>query len=204
MRPEAHAFDRLVEWAMRLFLCLFVLSMPGSSARSILYERVAPPLPDSLRDRDARVDALIETPDHAPIAKARIRALAVLDDGVHLAGESMTDSHGHASLASLPHGATWIIADAPGRARGSTMLALEAGSRAVTLTLDIEHTLDVEVKDDHGAALAEAEIEVTAGDPLPVGARTQANGVAHVRRLGAGPFIHFPTNIQVPRPGGRE
>lgn len=181
--------------------------MPGSEMRPITFERMAPPIPDSMKDRDAALDVLVETPEHVPIAKARVRALAALDDGVHLAGEAMTDAKGHASLTKLPHGATWILADAHDRARGSTMLVLETGSRSIALELEAEHTLDVDVKDDHGAPLASAEIEVVGADPLPVGSRVEIDGHTHVDRLGPGPWIvtaRAPGYEEITRHGVKE
>ena len=198
-----HALD----WAIRLFLCLFVASMPGSVTRPLTFERVAPPIPDSLKNRDASIDVLVETPEHAPIAGARVRALASLDDGVHLAGEATTDAKGHAWLTKLPPGATWILADARDRARGSTMLVLETGAPSITLELESEHTLDVDVKDDHGAPLANAEIEVVGADPLPVGSRVEIDGRARVGRLGAGPWIvtaRAPGYEEITRHGVKE
>src|ERR1019366_2361175 len=52
-----------------------------------------------------------------------------------------------------------------------------------------EHATDVEVHDDHGSPLNSAEIEVVAADPLPLGARTNVEGKAHVGRLSGGPFV---------------
>lgn len=170
-------------------MCLFVATLPGSSLRPIFYERVAPPLPAEVKERDASVDVLVETPEHVPIANARVRALAVLDRNVHLAGEMATDAQGHAAIGKLPRAAHWIVADAPGHARGATMVVLESTTRTVTLTLGAEHSLDIEVHDDHGVPINFAEIEIVAGDPLPLGARTRLDGKAHVGRLSAGPFL---------------
>ncbi|MGH7327586.1 MAG: carboxypeptidase regulatory-like domain-containing protein, partial [Polyangiaceae bacterium] len=181
--------------------------MPGSTTRPILFERVAPPIPDSLKNRDSALDVLVETLDHAPVRNARVRALSALDDGVHLAGEAMTGANGHASLAKLPHGATWILVDAHDLARGSTMLVLEKGSRSISLELENEHTLDVDAKDDHGAPLANAEIEIVGADPLPIGSRVEMDGSAHVGRLGPGPYIvtaRAPGYEEITRHGVKE
>lgn len=182
-------FDRIANIVLRLFLGLFIATMPGASLRPVVYERVAPPVPDEVRDRNASVVATIENPDHTPIANAHVRALAVLDQVVHLAGEAHSNREGTATIGRLPRAACWIVADAPNHARASTMVVLDASARDVTLTLGTEHSLDVEVNDDHGSPLNSAEIEVTASDPLPLGARTSADGKAHVGRLSAGPFV---------------
>jgi hypothetical protein len=182
-------FDRISQIVLRLFLALFIATLPGASLRPVVYERVAPPVPDEVRDRNASVVATVENADHTPIANARVRALAVLDQTVHLAGEATTDAKGLASITKLPRAACWIVADAPNHARGSTMVVLDASPRNVTLTLGAEHWVDVEVHDDHGSPLNAAEIEITASDPLPLGARTGIDGKAHVGRLSGGPFI---------------
>jgi hypothetical protein len=180
--------DRIMQLVLRLFLALFIATLPGASLRPVVYERVAPPIPDEVRDRNASVVATLENPDHTPIANAHVRVLAVLDQVVHLAGEATSNREGTATIAQLPRAACWIVADAPNHARGSTMVVLDAAPREVTLTLGAEHSLDVQVDDDHGSPLNRAEIEITASDPLPLGARTSSDGRAHVGRLGAGPF----------------
>jgi|GEM_PF-268012 len=131
--------------------------------------------------------------DATPIEGARVQALAVIDGKVHLAGAGITGADGKALIDGLPRAEHWIVAEAPGRARASTPLALGTvaaeGPRPVLLVLGPEHTLDVEVVSEQGAPIASAEVEVTARDPLPVGARAGADGRAHVDRLSAGPYI---------------
>lgn len=190
-----------------LFLALFVASMPGDGTRPVVFERIAPPVPDSVKDRDATLDVTVETPDHQPIRGARVRALAVLDDTVHLAGEGTTDAHGALRLAKLPRASHWILADAPGKARASTMIALGAGTQAAHLVLAPEHVLEVDVKDDRGAPLATAEVEITSGDPLPLGARAQKDGHVQVGRLASGPYVvtaRAPGYEEITRHGVKE
>src|SRR5262249_59016549 len=123
-----------------------------------------------------------------PIAGARVRACAILDGRADAAGDVRTDASGLATLRSLPQAEHWIVAEAPGRARASQMVVVVAGARRLDLALGPEHTLDVDVKDEQGAPMAGAEIAVRGPDPFPVGARTDASGLAHVTRLGEGPF----------------
>ncbi len=59
----------------------------------------------------------------------------------------------------------------------------------MTLTLLPERSVDVDVVDDNGAPIAGAELEATGADPLPVGARTDAQGFAHVGRLAGERFV---------------
>jgi hypothetical protein len=118
-----------------------------------------------------------------------VRALAVDDDRAFLASQRDTDAQGRAHLDGLPRGEAWILAEAAGRARGSTRLAVDGPLRAVAIDLAPEHTLDVVARDEAGAPVAGAELEVVApGDPLPVGARTGVDGRALVGRLSVGPW----------------
>lgn len=178
-----------VATALRIVALLVLAMVPGSRTRPIVIERVAPPVPEEVKDRDAEVHVYVRAQEGGPLRGARVQALAVLDGEVHLAGRAETDAAGEASLTKLPRAEHWIVADSPGRARADTMVALTAGRRDVTLTLEREHTVDVEVKDEQGRPVAGAEIEVNGKDPLPVGARTGAAGDAHVGRLGAGPYL---------------
>lgn len=177
----------------RLFLALamlFVASWPGSVTRAWVVERVAPPVPDAIRERDGAIDVRVSTPDGAPIGGARVRALAVLDDRAHLAAEGVTDAAGALRLTGLPRAAHWVLADAPGRARGATMVATGGGSTSdAAIALEPEHVLDVAVVDEGGRAVAGAELEITGRDPLPIGARTGEDGRARVGRLTQGPFV---------------
>jgi hypothetical protein len=157
----------------------------------------APPVPSDLEDREGRVDVTVTTLEGAPVEGAHVRALAIVDDRAYLADARDTDRRGVAHLTRLPQGEAWILADANGRARASTRLAIDpAGGnvRPVGIALGPEHVLEVVVKDELGAPIAGAEIEVgfvvpaAGADPLPVGARTGADGHARVGRLGAGPW----------------
>ena len=150
-------------------------------------------LPARIREVDSRDGALDVTvrsaPDGVPIAGAHVRALAIVDDRAELAGSRDTDAQGRAHFAGLLRGEAWILADATGRARGSTRLAIDGSGRVVALDLAPEHTLEVVARDDVGGPVAAAELEVAAaGDPLPIGGRTGADGRALVGRLGAGPW----------------
>jgi len=168
---------------------LFMAAIPGSAIRPIVYERVAPPVPETIRDRDAALDVDVRTSEGERLPFARVRALAVIDGRVHAAGEGTTDGEGFVHIEHLPRAEHWVLADAPGRARGATSVALTQGTRSVVLSLEAEHFLDLDVKDERGGGLAGVEIEVTGRDPLPVGARTDLDGRARVGRLTRGPYV---------------
>jgi len=168
--------------------------IPASvSLVQVVFERGAPPLPtNDAEARDATIDVRARDEVGAPIAGARVRVLALRDEAdgrrAYAAGEGTTGRDGHVRLLRLPRGEAWVTADAEGRARGSSAVVLEKGDRAIDVVLATGHRLDVEVKDERGAAIAGAEIEAAEADPLPVGARAGADGVAHVTRLSAPPW----------------
>ena len=168
--------------------------IPASVALvEVVYERSAPPLPpDDASARDASIDVRARDEKGAPVGGARVRVLALRDEAdgrrAYAAGEGTAGPDGHVRLLRLPRGEAWITADAEGRARGSSAVVLERGDRSVELVLVAGHRLDVEVKDERGEAIAGAEIEAAQADPLPIGARTGADGMAHVTRLGAPPW----------------
>ncbi len=146
-------------------------------------------MPTDTKNRDGAVDVTVRGVEGPPIAGARVRAWAMLGDRPYLADARDTDVGGHARLSRLPRADTWILVDAPARARGSTHVAIDAGSRAVSIELAAAHAIDVSINDELGAPMSGAEIEVVAaGEPLPVGSRTGPEGLVRVDRLGAGPW----------------
>ena len=192
-RPAARAL------ALAALVVLGLGGIPGATSRPLSDELagpVGPAPPDGVggHERDGAIDVTVRgAPDSTSIARplpgAHVRALSIVDDRAYLADARDTDAQGHARLAKLPRGDTWLLADAPGRARGSTHLTVDAAPRSVTLDLAPERAFDVAVNDDLGAPVAGAAIEVVAPvDPLPVGARAGDDGRAHVGRLGAGPW----------------
>jgi len=163
--------------------------VPGSVTRPILFERTTVPLPPS-PDHDARLQVVVRALDgQAPLAHARVRVLAIVDDRAYLAGSAETDALGRAELRSLPRAAAWILVDADGYARVSTQRVLADATTSLGFQLPRAHSLDVSVSDDLGAPLPSAQVEVSGTDPLPVGARVDAHGHADIPRLGEGPWI---------------
>jgi len=176
--------------AAAIGVILSVGGIPGTHSHPVTPDLAPPPVPTEVKDRDAAVDLLVrDGPGGPPLGGARVRLFSILDDRAYLAAGTLTDGTGRAHLVGLPHGEAWILAEAPRRARSSTRLVLVAETRAVEIDLSANHAIEVAVKDDAGALVAGADIEVLAHeDPLPVGARTGADGTAHVDRLGAGPW----------------
>lgn len=184
---------------------LFVASWPGAAVRAVTVPLVVvPAVPKEITGRDGILDVVVhavdvgskgdpakdstDKSDKPVLAGARVHAFAILDGRAHAAGEAETDADGRATLRDLPQAEHWIVAEAPGRARASQMVVVVSGARRLDLELGPEHTVDVLVKDEQGAPMSSAEIEVRGPDPFPVGARTGADGRAHVGRLGEGPY----------------
>ena len=176
--------------AMVVLVVLAVGGIPGSSLRPVLRDLTTPPVPSDVKDRDGVLDVTVhDGAGGPPLAGARVSALALIEGRAYLADARETSASGVVHLTGLPRGEAWVLADAPHKARGSTRLVIEPAPRAVAIDLSPEHAIDVAVKDELGEPVADAELEVSAqADPLPVGARTAADGVAHVGRLGAGPW----------------
>jgi len=180
---------RVARLALVVLTVFVVGTLPGSSTRAVVFERVVQPLPPS-PDHDvvARVH-VVRTADRAPVAHARVRALAMVDDRAFLAAAGDTDRTGEAVLRELPHAATWFLVDADGFARASTERVLTGAPLSIELHLVPAHHLALTVRDDLGQPVRGAEVEVSGGDPLPVGARTDEAGRAEVGRLAEAPWI---------------
>ncbi len=162
--------------------------IPGSAVRRFESDFVAPPVPTDVEGRDARVDVTVRDAD-GPLRGARVQALAIIDDRAYLAAARQTDAEGHARLDGLPEGPLWILAGARGHARGSSHLVATEVPATVDMMLDAEHWVDASVRDELGAPVGGAEVEVTAPkDDLPFGATTGLDGSARIARLPAGPW----------------
>lgn len=173
------------------FFCLFYVgTWPGAALRPRALEPllVALPVPETLGDRDGVLTVRVTGADQVALSGIRVRAFALLEGRAHDAGDTTTDTQGHATLTRLPHAEHWIVAEAAGHARASQMVVITTGPRTLDLELADEHVLDVVVNGDQGAGVPFAEIEVRGSDPFPVGARTDATGHARVVRLGEGRY----------------
>ena len=128
-------------------------------------------------------------PGGPALARARVQAFVILDDRAYLAGAGESGAPGRVHLEGLPHGETWILADAQRHARASSRLIVTAGVRDLRMELGPEHGFEVTVHDELGAAVPGAQLEIVeSSQSLPVGGRADGDGVAHVGRLSAGPW----------------
>jgi hypothetical protein len=188
-RHWAYVRDRWRQALFALVTLLYVAGVPGTVLRAVPVELTAPELPKTIQGRDGILDVIVRGKAEAgPLAGAKVHAFAILDGKAHAAGEAKTDADGRATLKDLPAAEHWVVAEAAGHARASQMVAVVAGARRLDLELGPEHTLEVQVATERGEPIPNAEIETRGSDPFPVGARTNSEGVAHVDRLGEGPY----------------
>lgn len=182
-------------------VCMLVLAgVPGASLRPLVVEITAPPVPSEVSERDASLEVDVTRKasegEAPPLPGARVRAFSLIDGRAFAAADVVADGAGHASLERLPRGEHWIVAEASGYARASRMVLLVPGARSLALSLGAEHVLEVEVVDEKGRAIPDAEVEVMGGDPFPVGSRSDSEGRARVTRLSEGPY-----NVSARSPG---
>ncbi len=170
---------------------LVLAGIPGTKLRVLPH--VLPlgvPIVPHGDDKSAKVEATVRAAGAGPIDGARVQVFSIVDGAAYLSGAATTGADGRATIAELPRGEVWILADAAGRARATSHVVLSEGTHAVDLELAEEHRLEVTVRDEHGAPIDGAELEIVGGaDPLAIGGRTGGDGVAHVGRLGGAPWV---------------
>ncbi|HEY1959851.1 MAG TPA: carboxypeptidase regulatory-like domain-containing protein [Polyangiaceae bacterium] len=189
----AHGFAKvtrahIVVWLLVAVILLALGTVTDSPLHAVAVESAPPPVPATVTDRDASVVATTHDEHGEIVAGARVSVLSEIEGRFYAAGGARTDAKGSARIANLPRGHAWILADAPGRARASSSVVL-AGERTIDLVLGPEHTFVVNVVDEAGHGIPNAEIEVSGAEPLPYGARTDAQGRAEVGRLGEPPWV---------------
>ena len=174
--------------------------LPGAALVAVVPdddETIEPaPVPEQVAERPGLARVTVRELDGKPIQGAIARALLVDAGNVYLAGRATTNAGGLALLAHLPVGTHWLIVEARGHARASTQRFVGEDPIDVELRLGPERALDVEVRDELGRSIAAAELEIHGADPLPRGARTAVDGVAHTTGVGEGPL-----QITVKAPG---
>lgn len=182
--------DKAARILLSAILCLLVGMLPGTMLVELAppVETRAPSVPDSHGPRDARLDVVVRNDAGQSVQNATIDAYLMIAGRAYHAAASRTDGAGVARLMSMPRGEHYVVVDAKGFARKSTMVVLEPGARRLDITLAPAQALDVVVEDEAHARIPDAEVEVSVGDPVPVGARTGDDGTAHVTSLGAGPY----------------
>jgi hypothetical protein len=166
-------------------LCL-VATMPGSYTVAVTPPKPTDsetivPLPGQGPKLRVRVEAH-EGETKTPIAAARVRVFHNDANGAFLVTTGKTAEDGLVELDGLPAGETWVLADAPGRARASQWIIWGADARTIALGLGKESSIDVDLTDETGNPVV-SDVIVAGDDPIPVGVRTQPDGSAHIGGL---------------------
>lgn len=160
--------------------------IPGSPRR-VLVDPAIEAAPAELGESVASLRVVAE-----PIALAkgaRVRVFAVNETRSYFVAEGKLDVRGETLIPKLTIGVHWVVVDAPGSARSSTMVLVEKAPRVLAIHLEPEHIIDITVTRDDESPIADAEVEVSgSGDPVPVGARTGADGHVRVAGLGKAPW----------------
>jgi protocatechuate 3,4-dioxygenase beta subunit len=177
--------DALTTLAAALACVLLVLGLHDTPERRLEVAPARAPLPAGARDASLRVT--VTRPDGAALANATVKVFWEHDGNEYPLGSRLVDAAGHARWDELPPAAVWVLAEAPGMTRVSRAVALASGETRLPLTLEGEHPLLVHVTDERNAPIAGATVLVTATDPLPFGALTDAKGQAVVAHLPGGP-----------------
>jgi hypothetical protein len=185
---QLRRFSQLALVCVALFLATG--SLTDAPLRQILLEAPTATLPPGT-ERPALLTIRARDGSGRAVPGAHLAVFTFVQNVAHRAAEVDSDARG-SSTVHLPEGDTWVTATADsGLARASTHLVLTASPapREVTLTLLPQRAVDVDVVDENGAPIAGAELETTGADPLPVGARTDAQGFAHVGGLAGDRFV---------------
>jgi protocatechuate 3,4-dioxygenase beta subunit len=191
-----HRIRSTIGYILRAALVLFVFGgIPGSALRP----------PSDLADW-AKLDGVPEAAkaaltirardlDEAPIAQATVRIFAVTEAKVVLVRTTETAENGDVTIAGVPLAEVWVLVDKDAYARASSHAVLGVDGRTIELHLKEEVPHIVQVVDDKGAPVV-ADVIVSAGDVVPIGARTGPDGLVSVRHLSEPPWT-----IRVRAPG---
>ena len=168
-------------------LC-FVLGLSDLPLRPAPERKAPEPIRISEQERTGAVHVTVLKSEGVGLALATVQVFWERAGSFHWIAAESTDSSGQALLSRLPLGRLWLLAEAPGFARASSTLVLGTEQRALSFSLQSAQALDVTVLDETAAPIGQATVLIETADPLPFGALTNEQGVAHVARLGSGPW----------------
>lgn len=177
--------DAFTTLAAALACVLLLLGLHDTPQRTL--EIVASSLPATTAPRDASLWVSV-TRGGAPVADASVQVYVEHDGNEYPAGERATNGAGDAEFRELPRENVWVLVEGAGLTRVSRAVALVHGRTELAVTLEPERRLGVHVTDERGAPIARATVLVTASEPLPFGALTDAKGDATVAHLPAEPW----------------
>jgi hypothetical protein len=183
------SIEQLLTSILSVVACLcFVLGLSDVHPRPLPTRKAPEPVNISEQDRPGAVRVTVLANSGAALAAATVQVFWERAGRFHWIAAESTDGSGVALLGRLPLGRVWLLAEAPGYARASSSLLITTEPRSLSFTLRPAQSLEVTVKDEASAPLSRATVLVDTSDPLPFGALSDEQGVAHFSRLGAAPW----------------
>ncbi len=137
---------------------------------------------------DAALKVSVRETAGQPVPAARVRVFSIIREAAFLVGQGHTDESGTVTLTGLRRGECWIIAEAADRARASTRLVLEAGTRAVSMKLAPARLFEVVAVDVKQRPIRGVQVRLFGADPLPHIGETDRRGLARLSGLGPAPY----------------
>jgi len=179
----------LVTWFLSVLACLsFVLGLSDLPLRSAPERKASEPIRISEQERKGSLRVSVLREGGVPLAAATVQVFWERTGTFHWIAAESTDTSGQATLARLPVGRLWLLAEAPGHARASSTLLLGNEPRMLSFSLHPAQALSVTVNDENAAPIPKATVLVETADPLPFGALGDEQGVARLNRLGPPPW----------------
>jgi len=181
--------SELLAIALAVVACLsFILGLRDVRLHPAVTVQSVDPAPVSDGNRAGKLRVSVTRVEGGGVPQATVQAFWENKGRFYLVAVESTDGDGVALLHDLPEGRTWLLADAPECARASSTLIVDRDARAVRLVLTPARSLDVTVRDETSAPIAQATVLVESADPLPFGALADPRGVAHFTRLSDAPW----------------
>jgi hypothetical protein len=179
----------LLTWFLSLVACVsFVLGLSDLPLRPAPERKASEPIHISEQERTGSLRVSVLRDGGSALPGATVQVFWERAGSFHWILAESTDSSGQATLARLPRGRLWLLAEAPGFARASSTLLLGEGPRPLSFSLHPAQTLSVTVNDENAAPIPKATVLVDTADPLPFGALGDERGVARFARLGPPPW----------------
>ncbi len=183
------SIEQLLTSILSVVACLcFVLGLSDVHPRLLPARKAPEPVNISEQNRPGAVSVTVLASSGAALAAATVQVFWERAGRFHWIAAESTDGSGVALLGRLPLGRVWLLAEAPGFARASSSLLITAEPRSLSFTLHPAQSLEVTVKDEASAPLSRATVLVDTSDPLPFGALSDEQGIAHFSRLAAAPW----------------
>lgn len=188
MRIE-RALSHATVWVAALVCLLFAATLRDTPGRDAWKpQNEAPALPPELGERVASLTVTVVDGSGAPADGVLVRIFSVIGDRVYLAGSRGTGPDGIVSLADLPRGETWILAEKDGHARTSRRVVLEPGERKLEITLQDAKSFEVVVVDPSQRPIRGVDVSLYSADPLPHHTKTDQRGLARFTSLPPPPY----------------